>query len=48
VVVLVMSAVSVLLALGECVRHRRKLARTSRDGLVTPFDGLEEADRVAR
>jgi hypothetical protein len=38
---------ALLLALILLVRHRRELVRTGRDGLVTPYEELEEADRVA-
>ena len=41
---LALSGVYVALAVVELVRHRHVLARTVRDGLVTPFDELQEAD----
>jgi cation:H+ antiporter len=41
---LTLSGVYVVLAVVELVRHRHKLARTVRDGLVTPFEDLEKAD----
>jgi cation:H+ antiporter len=39
-----LSGVYVALAVVQFVRHRHLLARTVRDGLVTPFDKLAEAD----
>jgi cation:H+ antiporter len=39
-----LSGVYVALAVVQFVRHRHLLARTVRDGLVTPFDTLAEAD----
>jgi cation:H+ antiporter len=47
VLVLSLSAGYVLLAVVLFVRNRRSLVRTTRDGLVTPYDDLVEADRVA-
>ena len=41
---LTLSGVYIALAVVELVRHRRKLVRTVRDGLVTPFEDLEKAD----
>jgi cation:H+ antiporter len=41
---LALSGVYVALAVVELVRHRHVLARTVRDGLVTPFHELEVAD----
>jgi cation:H+ antiporter len=43
----VLSAVYVLLAAAILLRHRRALVRTTRDGLVTPFDQLVESEWVA-
>jgi cation:H+ antiporter len=48
VVALAISGVYVVLALALFVRHRHELLRTSQDGLVTPYEELEEADRVAK
>jgi cation:H+ antiporter len=48
VVALVMLAVYALLAVAQFVRHRGELVRTTRDGLITPFDQLEKADQVAK
>ncbi len=45
-IVLGLSAVYLLLALIQFVRHRGELLRTTRDGLRTPFDELTD-DRVA-
>jgi len=47
VIVMVLSGVYLLLACIQLVRHRRELLRTTRDGLVTPFDELTDDDRVA-
>jgi cation:H+ antiporter len=47
VVILVMSGVYTALAIGMFLWYRRDLARTTRDGLVTPFEKLEEADAHA-
>jgi cation:H+ antiporter len=47
VVIIVMSVVYGLLAVVFFFRDRKDLGRTGRDGLVTPFDELEEADRLA-
>jgi cation:H+ antiporter len=41
---LVLSGVYIVLAAAELLRHRRRLARTVRDGLVSPFDELVRAD----
>ena len=41
---LALSGVYVALAVIQFVKHRHLLARTVRDGLVTPFDELEELD----
>ena len=41
---LALSGVYVVLAVVELVRHRHVLVRTVRDGLVTPFDDLQDAD----
>jgi cation:H+ antiporter len=41
---LTLSGVYVVSAVVELLRHRRRFARTVRDGLRTPFDELEEAD----
>jgi cation:H+ antiporter len=46
-IIFVLSGVYLLLALVQLVRHGRELVRTGRDGLVTPYEELEEADRVA-
>jgi cation:H+ antiporter len=46
-IVIVLSGVYGVLALARFARHRRELVRTTRDGLVTSFDELAEADRVA-
>jgi cation:H+ antiporter len=48
VLVLAMSALYVLLAVAQFVRNRHSFTRTTRDGLVTPFDELKRAERVAR
>jgi cation:H+ antiporter len=47
VLVAVLSALYILLAIGLFVARRRELVRTTRDGLVTPFDELVEPERVA-
>ena len=47
VIVMVLSGVYLLLACIQLVRRRRELLRTTRDGLVTPFDELTDDDRVA-
>jgi cation:H+ antiporter len=47
VLVLVLSGVYLLLGVVQLVRHRKEVLRTSKDGVVTPYDRLEEADRVA-
>jgi cation:H+ antiporter len=47
VLIAVLSGVYVLLAIGMFVWRRRDLVRTTRDGLVTPFDELAEPERVA-
>jgi cation:H+ antiporter len=47
VLVVVLSGLYVLLAIGLFVVRRRDLVRTTRDGLVTPFDELVEPERVA-
>jgi cation:H+ antiporter len=47
VVILVMSAVYAVLAITLFIATRRDLVRTTRDGLVTPFDKLEAADAEA-
>ena len=47
VLIAVLSGVYVLLAIGMFVWRRRDLVRTTRDGLVTPFDELVEPERVA-
>lgn len=47
VLVLVLSGLYLVLGLAQLVRHRKEVLRTSKDGVVTPFDQLEEADRVA-
>lgn len=47
ILVLVLSGVYLVLGVLQLVRHRKEVLRTSRDGVVTPFDELEEADRVA-
>ena len=44
---LALSGVYVALAVVNFVRQRHLLARTVRDGLVTPFDELDEADEGA-
>jgi cation:H+ antiporter len=44
---IVLSGVYVALAVVEFIRHRKVLTRTVRDGLVTPFDELEEDDDQA-
>ncbi|GAA1303113.1 sodium:proton exchanger [Pseudonocardia xinjiangensis] len=44
--VVVLAGVYLLLALAQLLLHRRDLLRTTRDGLVTPYDELEEADRA--
>jgi hypothetical protein len=36
-----------LLAIGNFGWHRRDLVRTTSNGLVAPFEELDEADRVA-
>jgi cation:H+ antiporter len=41
---LALSGVYVVLAVIEFLKHRRVLARTVRDGLVTPYDELQEAE----
>jgi cation:H+ antiporter len=47
VIVMALSGVYLLLACIQLARHRRELLRTTRDGLVTPFDELTDEDRVA-
>jgi len=47
IVILVMSAVYGVLSVWMFVHHRRDLVRTTRDGLITPFDELESADATA-
>jgi cation:H+ antiporter len=47
VLVVVLSALYVVLAIGIFVARHRNLMRTARDGLVTPFDELVEPERVA-
>jgi cation:H+ antiporter len=47
VVVLALSGLYLLLALGQFVRRRRELVRTARDGLWTPFAQLTGEERVA-
>jgi cation:H+ antiporter len=47
VLIAVLSGVYILLAIGMFVWRRRDLVRTTRDGLVTPFDELAEPERVA-
>jgi cation:H+ antiporter len=47
ILVVVLSGLYVLLAIGLFVARRRDLVRTTRDGLVTPFDELVEPERVA-
>jgi cation:H+ antiporter len=47
VIVVALSGVYLVLACIQLVRHRRELLRTTRDGLVTPFDELTDDDRVA-
>jgi cation:H+ antiporter len=47
VLVLAMSGVYVLLAVVLFVRQRRDVVRTARNGLVTPYEELARADRVA-
>jgi cation:H+ antiporter len=44
--VVVLSGVYPLLALAQLLLHRRHLLRTIRDGSVSRYDELEEADRV--
>jgi cation:H+ antiporter len=44
---LVLSGVYVALAVVNFVRQRHLLARTVRDGVVTPFEELQEADEEA-
>jgi cation:H+ antiporter len=46
-VIIVLSILYVLLAAGQLVRKRHLLVRTTRDGLVTPFDELVEPERVS-
>lgn len=46
VVVVALSALYVLLSATLLVRNRRALVRTTRDGLVTPFDELAESERI--
>jgi len=46
IVILVMSALYGVLSVAMLVHHRRDLARTTRDGLRTPFDELESADET--
>ncbi|HYH30777.1 MAG TPA: sodium:proton exchanger [Pseudonocardia sp.] len=46
-VIIVLSILYVLLAVGQLVRKRHLLVRTTRDGLVTPFDELVEPERVS-
>jgi cation:H+ antiporter len=43
IVIIVLSGVYVLLAIAQFVRHRHELVRTGRDGVVTPFDQMEES-----
>jgi cation:H+ antiporter len=47
VLIAVLSGVYILLAIGMFVWRRRDLVRTTRDGLVTPFDELAEPEQVA-
>jgi cation:H+ antiporter len=47
IVIIVLSALYGVLAVAQFVRHRRELVRTTKDGLVTPFDELAEADQAA-
>jgi cation:H+ antiporter len=47
IVVVAMSGVYLVLAVAQFVRHRGLLVRTTKDGLVTPFDELEKADEEA-
>jgi cation:H+ antiporter len=47
VVIIVLSVLYILLSAGLLLRRRRVLIRTTRDGLVTPFDELTEGERVA-
>ncbi len=46
-VVIGLSTLYVLLAIGMFVRRRQDLVRTTRDGFVTPFDDMGEPERVA-
>lgn len=46
ILVLALSGVYLVLGAVQLVRHHKEVLRTSRDGVVTPFDELEEADRV--
>jgi len=47
VVVVALSALYVVLAIGIFLVRRRDVVRTTRDGLVTPFDEMEEPEQVA-
>jgi cation:H+ antiporter len=42
VLIIVLSAVYIVLAVGQLFRTRRRAGRTARDGLVTPFSELEK------
>jgi cation:H+ antiporter len=47
VLVAALSALYILLAIGIFAARHRDLVRTTRDGLVTPFDELDEPEQVA-
>jgi cation:H+ antiporter len=47
-VIVVLSALYAVLAIGQLVRRRRRTARIVRDGLVTPFEELEKAGTEQR
>jgi cation:H+ antiporter len=47
VLVVVLSGLYGLLSAALLLRHRRDLVRTTRDGIVTPFDELVDQERVA-
>ncbi len=47
VVIIVLSVLYILLSAALLLRRRQVLMRTTRDGLVTPFDELAEGERVA-
>jgi cation:H+ antiporter len=47
VVVVALSALYVVLAIGIFLVRRRDVVRTTRDGLLTPFDEMEEPEQVA-